>query len=74
MIDPAREDVIVEGASTAFEPSGNAGSCWFKKFELDGAAGLLLNDDRPRPNPATADDLADFDFYDVASAKFTVDR
>ena len=46
VINPAREDVVVERASSAFKPSENAAAGRLKKLELNGPTGLLLNDDR----------------------------
>ncbi len=74
MVDPARKDVVVERAFPAFEPGENAGAGGFKKFELNRPPGFLLNDDRSRTHWAPADKFTDLDFYDVASAKFAVDR
>ena len=67
MIDPAWKDEVVERAAAAFEPCQNTGASGFEELELNGSAGLLLNDDRASTNPATADEIADLDFNDVAS-------
>ena len=74
VVNPARKDEVVERASPAFEPSEEAGAGGLKEFELNGATGLLLNDDRSRSNLAAADNVADFDFDDIAAAKLAVDR
>jgi len=74
MINPTGKDEVIERASSAFDPSEDAAAGVFKKFELNGPAGLLLNNDRSRANPAATDKLADLDFNDVAPAKLTVDR
>jgi uroporphyrinogen-III synthase len=74
MIDPAWKDEVVERAAAAFETCQNAAASGFEELELNGSAGLLLNDDRACTNPATADEIADLDFNDVASPELTVDR
>jgi len=44
------------------------------QFELDGAAGLLLDNDRTRANVvAAADKVAYLDLHKVASTQFAVD-
>jgi hypothetical protein len=45
-----------------------------QQFELDGAAGFLLDDDSPTLDPPAARDIANLDFHDVAATQFTVDR
>jgi hypothetical protein len=52
----------------------NTAASGFEELELNGSAGLLLNDDRACANPATADEIADLDFNYVASPELTVDR
>jgi hypothetical protein len=74
MIDPAWKDEVVERAAASFEPCQNTAASGFEELELNGSAGLLLNDDRACTNPATADEIADLDFNDVASPELTVDR
>jgi hypothetical protein len=46
MINPARKDEVVERAASAFEPGEDAVAGRLKELELNGPAGLLLNDDR----------------------------
>ena len=60
--------------AAAFEPCQNTAASGFEELELNGPAGLLLNDDRAGTNPATAGEIADLDFNDVASPELTVDR
>jgi hypothetical protein len=74
MINPARKDEVVERISSAFKPSEDTAAGRFKELELNGATGLLLNNDRSRANPATADKFADLDFNDIAPTKLSVDR
>ena len=74
MIDPAWKDEVVERAAAAFEPCQNTAASGFEELELNGSAGLLLNDDRACTNPATADEITDLSFNDVASPELTVDR
>ena len=45
-----------------------------QQFELDGAAGFLLDDDSPRLDPAAACDVPDLYLHGVAAAQLTVDR
>ena len=68
MIGPAWKDEVVERTAAAFEPCQNAAASGFEELELNGSAGLLLNDDRACANPATADEIADFDFDDVTTS------
>jgi hypothetical protein len=74
LIDPAREDEIVNRAAPTFKPGQQAGSGRLQHFELHGAAGLLLHDDRTRSDGAPADELADLHLHDVAPAQLAVDR
>ncbi len=74
MINPARKDEVDERTSSAFEPSEDAGAGRLKELELNGATGLLLNNDRSRANPAATDKLADLYFNDITSTQLTVDR
>jgi hypothetical protein len=46
VIDPARKDELVQRAASVFEPGQNAAAGGFEEFELNGPAGLLLDDDR----------------------------
>jgi hypothetical protein len=73
VIDPTWKDEVVERAAAAFEPCQNTAASGFKEFELNGAPGLLLNDDCARANPAAADEIADLNFNDVASPELTVE-
>jgi hypothetical protein len=74
VIDPAREYEVIGRAAPTFNPSEDVAAGGFKEFELNGPAGLLLNDDRPRTNPVAADKFADPDFDDITSAQLTVYR
>ena len=66
MIDPAWKDEVVERAAAAFKPRQNTAASRFEELELNGSACFLLNDDRACTNPATAGEIADLDFNDVA--------
>ena len=46
VIDPARKDELVQRAASVFEPGQNTAAGGFEEFELNGPAGLLLDDDR----------------------------
>jgi hypothetical protein len=74
MINPARESVIFESASSTFEPGEQTATGGLEEFELNGAAGFLLNYASSRANPAAADQVADLDLDDVAPAQLAVDR
>jgi hypothetical protein len=55
-----------------FEPGQNAASAGFKKFKLNGPAGLLLDNDPAGSNPTAADKVADLDLHDVAPTQFAI--
>ena len=74
VIDPARKDKVVKGASATFKPSQDAGAGGLQELELDRPTGLLLDDDCSGTNPTTPDKVADLDFDDVATAQLAVDR
>src|ERR1700678_3093234 len=74
MINPAREGVVVESATSTFEPSEQTATGRLEELELNGATGFLLNYDSLRANPAAADKVADLDLDDVAPAQLAVDR
>lgn len=67
VIDPAWKDELIQRAASVFEPGENAAAGRFEEFELNGTAGLLLDDDRARPNPTAAYEVADLDLHDVRS-------
>ena len=69
----ARKDVVVDCASPVLQPRLYAGSSSLKQLELDRPAGLLLDNRGPRPDPTTAEKLANPDFDDVAAAQLAVD-
>lgn len=73
MVDPAGKSVIIKPASSTPQPSQNAGTCWFKQFELYRPSCLSLNDDDSRPHLLTADKLTDLQFDDVTTAQLAVD-
>jgi len=72
MINSARKDELVKRTTSTFEPSLYADATGLKEFELNRPAGLLLNHDRARSNPAAADKVADFGFHDVTPAQLTI--
>ena len=72
VIGSARKSEIAKCAASKFEPSQNTASTWFKKFELNWLASLLLDDDCARPDPAAADQVADLDLHDVTTAQFAI--
>ena len=46
VVNPAREDEVVERTSSAFEPCMDAATGRLEELELNRSTGLLLNDDR----------------------------
>ena len=46
VFDPTRKDELVKRSASAFEPGQNAAAGGLKQLELNGAPGLLLDDDR----------------------------
>jgi hypothetical protein len=50
MIYPAREGVVVESASSTFQPGEQTAAGRLEEFELNGTAGFLLNYDSSRAN------------------------
>lgn len=72
MIGSAREGIILQGASPQFQPSEQAGASIVHQFELNGPPGLLLDDDRPRPNFTVTNDIADLDLHQVTATKLAV--
>jgi hypothetical protein len=74
VIDPAREDIVLNRAATPFEPGQKASSHVARDLELDGATGLLLNNDRSSSDIRPRDDIANPNLHQVAAAKLAVDR
>ena len=73
-INSAWEGVVVETASSTFEPGEQTATGRLEELELNGAAGFLLDYDSSRANPGAADQVADLDLDDVAPAQLAVDR
>jgi hypothetical protein len=74
VVHPTWESEVVECAAPTLKPSQDAGAGWFKKLELDGLAGLLLDDDGSGPDLSATDEIANPDLHNVAAAQFAVDR
>jgi hypothetical protein len=55
-----------------FKPGQNAAAGGLEEFELNGTAGLLVDDDRAWSNPTAADKVADFDLDDITPAQFAM--
>ena len=72
VIDSAWKDELIQRAASVFEPGQNAAAGGLEEFELNGPAGLLLDDDCARPNPTAADEVADFDLDDITPAQFAI--
>lgn len=45
VIEPARKDKLVKRAASALKPGQNAAASRLEQFELNGSAGLLMDDD-----------------------------
>jgi hypothetical protein len=73
VIDPARENIVSEGAAAQLKPNEEAGPCRLKELKLDRSSGFLLHHDRPRPDLAATDDVADSNLDHVAPAQLAVD-
>lgn len=63
MIGAAREGIILQGSAPQLQPPEQTGACIVHQFELDRSPGLLLNDNRPRPNFPVTNDIADLDLH-----------
>jgi len=57
-----------------FQPCFDGITGWLRDFELDGSAGLFLDDDGPGSHTVAAPDIGDFDRDQVAAAQLAVDR
>src|SRR5665213_3581031 len=73
MVGPARENVVIERAPAALQPSQDAGSRRFKQLELYGPACLLLHHDRTHSDLAAADEVADANLDYVAASQLAID-
>jgi hypothetical protein len=74
VIGATRKGVVIDRAAPALQPAQKACPNIGGQFELNGPAGLLLNDDRARPNIGASYDISDFDFNQVAPSQLAVDR
>jgi hypothetical protein len=74
VIDAARKGVFDDRAATPIKPCQKAGTRIIHQLELDRPTRLLLNDDRPGPDLAAADQFADFNLYDIAAPQLAIDR
>ena len=63
VIDAAREQILMPRSSPALEPGGQGRSDIRRDLELDGAVGLLLDDNRTVTNVSADYHVADLDFY-----------
>ncbi|MBA2933955.1 hypothetical protein HZF05_07560 [Sphingomonas sp. CGMCC 1.13654] len=70
MIDAARENIGAQRTAATLQP----GSSIRQQLELHRPPSLRLRHGGPRSDLATANDVADFEAYDVAPPKFAVDR
>jgi hypothetical protein len=73
MVHPAGKSVIIKPAPSTPQASQNAGTCWFKPFELYRLSSFSLDDDDSRPYLLAADKLTDLQFDDVTTAQLAVD-
>jgi hypothetical protein len=72
VVDPTGKDELVERAASVLEPCQNATAGRIEELELNGPAGLLLDDDCARAYLTAAHEIADFDLHDVTPAQFAV--
>ena len=72
--DPAREDEIVQRATTAVEPCQQCFARFGHQFELNGSMGLLLDHRRSISNGTAGDDVADLHLDYIAAAQLAIDR
>ena len=73
IVHPAREDEIVQRATTAVEPGQQCFARFGHQLELNGSMGLLLDYRRPVSNGTAGDDVPNLHFDDVASAQLAID-
>jgi hypothetical protein len=74
VIDPARERVVLDRASTSFEPNQKAGSHVVGDLELDRPPRLLLNNNCASSDLRPGDHIANPDLDQVAAPKLAGDR
>ena len=74
MIGAAWEGIILQGSAPQLQPPEQTSASIVHQFELDRSPGLLLNDNRPRPNFPVTNDVANLDLHQVAATKLAVDR
>jgi hypothetical protein len=72
-IAAAGKDEIIERPAPPFEPDEEARARGFHDLELNGFAGLPLDDDRARLDRASADNITDLQFHQIASTQLAVD-
>jgi len=73
MVDPAGKRIIVYRSTTPLQPGEKARSCVSHQFELNGAAGLLLDHERTLSYLRSTDQGTDLDLYEIATPQFAID-
>lgn len=71
-INPAWKNKILHRAAATLKPRQQAAASVWQEFELDGAAGLLLDYHRACTNGPAADYIADLQSHKVTAAKFAI--
>ena len=74
VIDPAREDELLEPTTPALQPRKHCRSCRFEDLKLDGPAGLALNNRCPVPDAIASHQVVDAYTDKIAAAQLAVDR
>lgn len=74
VINPAREDVIVNRSASPFEPCQQTGSRIGEQLRLNGPTCFLLHYDRARSDLSATDKVADLHLHQVAASELAVDR
>ncbi len=73
IVGPTWEDEFVEPAAAGLKPCEHAAAKLLEKLELNEPTFLLQYHNSARANPAATDNIADFDFDNVASTQLAVD-
>jgi len=73
-IYPAWKDERLERPASALQIVTEAVARGVEQLELNGAAGFLLDDHRPRSDTTAADHVADPHLHEITAAKLVFDR
>lgn len=67
------KSIIVDGAATPLQPRKQAGADVRRELELDGPAGLLLDDNRPGSDLGTGNDIAYPDLNEISATQLAIE-